>query len=623
MSGKRVDLKKIINFMVSSGKHIFAPENRFFQLLPAILTAIGIAACAAIKYNLTSQLVFSSILDASASEFGYLAFKHDLIIFLIAFSCYWIAAEVPWYVPSVILRFISITSVLPYVIDVFVLRYFSIRLEFNEIYKFSSEWDSARNFIAQAFPGGLLFPVLAGAGTIALIIYFIFVRVVPPVNRTRFALSLPFAAIIVLYLVGDSIPYVHAWTYKNVYEINARQGIAVPFSDDYIQKTLNRDENPLWDQNACTPGLRKKPNVIILLFESLSMHHSEYFSGMPTVCGQFDRIARENTAYTNFYSNGFTTESAMISLLTGRHLFPPVAEYKGAGWAFSFAHQGFYGREGSLPAMFDDDGYFTAFITSGDLGFLDKGSWLKSLGFEHIEGAESPFYRRWPRFHFNAAPDSALYTRAMQILKPLEDRGPYMLVIETVSTHQPFINPVNGKRNEADAFTFADTMLGKFYDALKRHGYFDSGILVILGDHRAMTPIRREETEKFGRAAASRVPMVIVWNDGRPPRRIDAPAQEADFITSFQYLISDASCTGPLHGNFIVEPAVAPEFILFPRGDDRDIVDVYTGTTQAAVRITGDDTAFISGEVPYADELIHHIAKERLLISEWKIAGDN
>ncbi len=265
--------------------------------------------------------------------------------------------------------------------------------------------------------------------------------------------------------------------------------------------------------------------------------------------------------------------------------------------------------------MFADNGYVPAFITSGDLSFLDKGEWLRSLGFLHVEGDEAPFYEKWPRFHFNAAPDSALYGRTLQLLKSLEGPTPYMVMIETVSTHQPFINPLDRTHSEIAAFQYADRSLGKFYRALVQTGYFEDGILVILGDHRAMTPIHEEEMEQFGSAAAARVPMVIVWNDGRVPARIDSPAQETDFITSFRHLISDESCTGPLHGNFLSNPPVPPQFVLFPRGDDRDVVDIYTGTTQAAVRIAGDATSLLHGDLNHADALIHHIAKERLRIT--------
>ena len=60
-------------------------------------------------------------------------------------------------------------------------------------------------------------------------------------------------------------------------------------------------------------------------------------------------------------------------------------------------------------------------MTTGDLAFLDKTSWLRSLHFDHFEGAENAFYDGWKRRHFNAAEDKALYLRFLQWMDERSD----------------------------------------------------------------------------------------------------------------------------------------------------------------------------------------------------------
>ena len=393
-----------------------------------------------------------------------------------------------------------------------------------------------------------------------------------------------------------------------------KQGVAKQFSDKYI-KTLDNDPNRLGKRTDCIPGKGEHPNVVVLLFESLSMYHSHVFSGLPSMVPNFDRIAKENTSYTNFFSNGFTTEAGLVSVFTGKHMFPPTTGYAAASWDSGFFYKGFYKTKDSLPNLFNNNGYYTTFITTGDLGFLDKGNWLNNIGFQFVEGAEQSFYNDWPRLHFGAAPDEALYKRTLQLLPIIEKKAPYLMVIETVSTHQPFVNPYNANREEESVFSMADNALGLFYDTLRADGFFTNGILVILGDHRSMTGLRQEELTLYGRSSASRVPMVIAYGDSRKPEKVDSFSQQTDFIPSFEYLIGNQSCTGPLNGNFFTKPAIEAEYILFPRGDNRNLVDVYTGKNlEATIRINGDKTTLVNGPINGAEAVIRHIGKERLRI---------
>src|SRR5262249_3092364 len=147
-------------------------------------------------------------------------------------------------------------------------------------------------------------------------------------------------------------------------------------------------------------------------------------------------------------------------------------------------------------------GYSAHFFTTGDLGFLDKSKWLKTLHFDSWEGAEQPFYNGWKRRHFNAAEDKALYERFLQWLDARDgDATPWFAYVLTVSTHPPFINPETDQPDEPGAFRYADKEIGMFYDELTKRGFFHNGVLMISGDHRSMSPLFAREQARFGDSA--------------------------------------------------------------------------------------------------------------------------
>ncbi len=95
---------------------------------------------------------------------------------------------------------------------------------------------------------------------------------------------------------------------------------------------------------------------------------------------------------------------------------------------------------------------------------------------------------------FDAAPDQVLYKKALQTIQTQKDN--YFLALQTISFHRPYNTPYGS--NEKDAIRYADKSLYYFYQQLKKSGFFDNGILIIVGDHRKMESMQSNEKEKFG-----------------------------------------------------------------------------------------------------------------------------
>ncbi|RRJ85256.1 LTA synthase family protein [Aestuariirhabdus litorea] len=542
--------------------------------------------------------------------FAWAAIASDSGLFVLLLLLYGMLLVTPGRALQLLLKLLMLGLLLLYLVDLILLDMMAIRLNFSEALKYATAigptYDIVRGYIAEASP---LLWISAALGVV-LVVAFLLAPVTAGRWRWR-ALGLCGGLAALLWLFVPRVAYVHSWGYENVVQVNLSSGVMVAYSDPFIAELKERNESR--DALACrdTPAPASRPNIVLVILESFSMHHSNFFSGLNDFTPQLDRIARENRAHTNFHANGFTTEAGLLALLTGRISLPIVEENNlGAGVSF----QGGFNLEETLPKRLRSEGYYSAFLTSGDLGFLDKEAWLKSIGFDHTEGHQQRFYRNWPRFHFQAAPDRALYLRSQRVIEALEQRDrPFLAVIETVSTHLPFINPETGERSEAAALAYADRALGEFYDRMVRSGYFTrGGVMLIVSDHRTMTPISPGERERFGDRAESLVPLVVV-DPERASKGIDtALGQQTDLVESLLGRVSGRLCPS-FFGSDLFDPASSADCVFHGSGVVKERVSVLcSGAPAAVVRLNGDDTAF-EGKAPARGQLIlDYLNSERL-----------
>jgi len=361
-----------------------------------------------LKVNFIEQYFSSGI--GMYGYFPLLVLKHDAGFLSICLLVFLYSMYVRLFPLKVILRLIIVFLSIIYIVDYFVLRYFIVHLTvegFSKYGKFAI--DFVKFLIISVFSPAELFAALSLFVSYAFSA-FKFMTYFPRPNKvlslTLFALAL---SLTLFYYFPEKQVYLHSWVYKNVLEINFNNGINKPYSPEFEEEIKLKEE--VLNQMDCTPKIPENKNIVVVLLESFSPYHSRYFSGIFDLTPQLDRIARENTSFHNFYANGYTSEHALITLLLGVPLIPSVGQEvfdsdKGA------AFERYYHDPNSLPKRLEALHYTTEFLTTGDLGFSNKGAWLENTGFHYVEGHMHPYYKGWPRYHFLSAPDEALYNRA-------------------------------------------------------------------------------------------------------------------------------------------------------------------------------------------------------------------
>jgi lipoteichoic acid synthase len=545
---------------------------------------------------------------------GRAAIGHDAWLLALGLGC--IALGV-WLRPAALrplAMLLAISLLLVMLADLSIISLLNARLYLFDVFKFGAEWDATLRFVSALLrQQPWVFVGLFAAGVL-LLAASLWPQPVRRPSAAALALSALLSVATGWTLAGAAPTHVNGDAFVNLWQLHADQGVSRPYSEAFVQALAERYQPPAV---RCVPGQSRQPDVLVVMWESLSTYHSglgrepdaQALSWVP----QFDRLAREHTWFSAFHANGFTTDHGLIALITGQYPLPQPGRY-----ASLEAFAGYEDPAGAAPARMRELGYWSGFFTSGDLNFLDKPAWLRALGFDHFEGAEHAFYEGMPRGPFAAAEDRALFDRFLQWQRDEAPEQPWLAFMLTVETHPPFVHRATGRLDEEATFRAADAAFGDFVDELERRGFFEHGVLIVLGDHRSMTPMWSEEHGRFGNSALARTPMLVAGASGLPRGEISAPFQQTDLLPSLTQMGAEQVCLRADQGSFLRADPQPPALVVHVRGDQRSRIDLYAAGTDGALVLAGDNSRLI-GDLPpeteaFADFL--HLQRVRLKVLE-------
>ncbi|MFA5591000.1 MAG: sulfatase-like hydrolase/transferase [Lysobacteraceae bacterium] len=495
-----------------------------------------------------------------------------------------------------LLAALAFALALAMLVDTLLLDLLSLRLHMADVLKFGGEGEATAGFLMAALRGGY-WPLW-----LALLIVLVVVLLLGfgADRKPRVAMTLALLAACML-AVGPKLGhlaegYIHSEGVVNLFQLQRMRGANTPYSAEFARRLLAK---PMPAAGLCEAGQRRHPDVLLVIAESLSAHHSALLGGHDFL-PELDAIARDNTWFTAFHANGFTTDHGLIALLDGRAPIPAVGRYLSL-----HAFAGFGDPERSVAGVLRPAGYWTGFFTTGNLSFLDKTSWLRRMQLDHFEGSESPYYNGMPRGGFDAAADEALFGRFLLWLDQERDPArPFFAALLTVDTHPPFLDHETGKLDEETVFRRADAALGDLYRQLAERNFFDHGILLVTGDHRSMTAVQPDEWLRHGDSALARVPMVVAGASGLPDGPVAGAFQQTDLRPSLAQLVAEGEvCRTTAQGTFLRSDPQPAGHVIHARGDRRGRIDVYYQEGTGWIDLAG-DASRIGGILPQRTAVI-------------------
>lgn len=226
-----------------------------------------------------------------------------------------------------------------------------------------------------------------------------------------------------------------------------------------------------------------KPNVIVIVWETLTSKVVGCLGGLPDATPNFDRLAKEGILFTNAFASGDRTDKGIVAVLSA---FPaqPIA---------SIVQEP--KKAEKLPILsknFRQNGYHTSFFYGGELAFAGMKSYLINGEFEQLitidNFSQAECSSKWGAF------DHVVYDKMASSLATMPQ--PFFSTILTLTSHEPFEIPVGwehpkyGKSSDetsrfANSQFYADAAFGKFIEEAKKQSWWQNTLVVVVGDHGA------------------------------------------------------------------------------------------------------------------------------------------
>jgi phosphoglycerol transferase MdoB-like AlkP superfamily enzyme len=226
-----------------------------------------------------------------------------------------------------------------------------------------------------------------------------------------------------------------------------------------------------------------RPNVIIILWESLTSKVVERLGGMPGITPNLDSLTHEGILFDHFYATGNRSPRGLTGVISGYPSQPTTEIIMQPRKSASLP---------ALPHEFSTAGYHSRFYYGGDPAFANFTSYLMASGFDTLitdEAFESHnHHTEW------GEDDQVVLTRMFADVPRMH--RPFLVTLFTMSSHEPFVVPMEtvipGSDEQSkflNAHVYADRSVGEFIRQAKREPWWDSTLVVIVGDHGHRFPV--------------------------------------------------------------------------------------------------------------------------------------
>lgn len=324
-------------------------------------------------------------------------------------------------------------------------------------------------------------------------------------------------------------------------------------ADESNHKTLNftRCVRP-------TPVTKGKPNVIIILLESFSVHETGSLGNPLNPSPNFDGIAKDSLFYRRFYTPRSGTARAVFAALTG---IPDVVAKKTASRKPDIVNQ--------HMIMNAFTGYEKIYFLGGSANWAN----IRGLFAHNVEGLriyeEGSYHSK--RIDTWGIDDLHLFEEANLVLRSIKGK-PFFAFIHTSGNHRPYNIPKDNRGFEKvdiaeeelkkygfsslaefNSFRYLDHSLGFFIRLAKKEEYFRNTLFFVFGDNgvRGKAPhmVKAEETFQL---LHYHVPFLI-YGPGLIPegRAVDSIASQVDLLPTIAGITATPSLNTTLGRNLL------------------------------------------------------------------------
>lgn len=328
-----------------------------------------------------------------------------------------------------------------------------------------------------------------------------------------------------VYSYFSNIPFLNHCAVNPVYNFIYSLHISNDYEDlfqEYDPEWCRKKFEPLFPTTGI-PRLQllnlQRPNVLVIVWESLCANFMECMGGKAGVMPRFDELSREGVLFTNCWAGSFRTDRGLVCILSG---------YPGQPTTSVILHTTKLPHLPAMPRTLRDlAGYKTTAVHGGELNIFHKKDYYWASGHDRLI-EEKDFTLDKDDTHWGARDDKVFSWLADDIISKAERGTRWYTTMQTLSSHEPFRVPYDRiKDNEVDnAFAYVDDAFGKFVDRLKVSPAWKDLLIVVTGDHGV------NQNKKSSPDRNSHIPLLMLGGAIRQPMTIDTLMSQTDIAST-------------------------------------------------------------------------------------------
>lgn len=501
-------------------------------------------ACYYTLYNKVSWTEWFSVighgLPLDLSLAGYLTLIPGLLLIASA----WTGSRILQWIRRIYFAFISILLSCIFISDLGLYGYWGFRLDTTPLfYFFSSPKDALASVSVWVVLGGILAMAIYAA-----LLYYLFSQILLnekrplkiPYRRLSVSVTLLLATGLLIIPIRGGFSVSTMNLGKVFFSANQRLNHAAinpAFSlmDSYARQVdfdkqyrflppeeADRLFAELTDQPVTDSIPRlfrtERPNIILVILESFSSHLMKTLGGNADVAVNMDEIADEGILFTHFYANSFRTDRGLVSIISGYPAQPTTSIMKYTRKTQSLP---------SIPASLKKAGYDLQYYYGGDADFTNMRSYLVSTGIEKIVSQDDfPVSERLSKW---GVYDEVLFNRLTADLKGQPQQEPFLKIVQTSSSHEPFEVPYSKLDNaKLNAFAYTDSCAGDFVRQLKETPLWENTVVIFVPDHLGVYP------EDMDNLSPERymIPLIMTGGAIKEPQKIETYGSQIDIAAT-------------------------------------------------------------------------------------------
>jgi choline-sulfatase len=281
------------------------------------------------------------------------------------------------------------------------------------------------------------------------------------------------------------------------------------------------------------PEKASRPGVFLITIDTLRADHVHCYGYDRIRTPALDLLAKQGIRFTQAFTPSPITNSSHTSILTG--LLPSSHGVSDFGVPLSATHP-------TLAESLTKRGYRTAAFIGAVI--LDSKSLAPGLnrGFE--------FYDNFPEHTKTNSRWGRLERRGMEVERRAESwlnahpAGPHFVWVHFYDPHDPYEPPppyadIYKDRLYDGEIAYADSALGHFLAYLKKQGWYDGALIVVVGDHGEGLGEHREDTHGiFLYDSTTHVPLLVkLPNNREAGKEVEAQVRTTDILPTILDLL--------------------------------------------------------------------------------------